>query len=36
MNLRIFMTDMYFDENDEMHERLCDIFYGAVHYKELK
>lgn len=26
----------YFDENDEMHERLCDIFYGAVHYKELK
>lgn len=26
----------YFDENDEMHERLCDIFYGAVHHNELK
>lgn len=26
----------YFDEDDEMHERLCDIFYGTVHYNELK
>lgn len=26
----------YFDEDDEMHKRLCDIFYGTVHYNELK
>ncbi len=25
----------YFDENDEMQNRLCDIFHGAVHYQEL-
>ncbi len=25
-----------FDGNDEMYMRLCDIFYGAVHYHELK
>ena len=26
----------YFDDNDEMRLRLCDIFHGAVHYKELE
>ena len=25
----------YFDDDDEMHIRLCDIFHGAVHYCEL-
>lgn len=25
----------YFDDGDEMHMRLCDIFHGAVHYCEL-
>lgn len=25
-----------FEENDEMQHRLCDIFGGAVHYKEFK
>lgn len=25
----------YFDDDDEMHMRLCDIFHGAVHYCEL-
>lgn len=25
----------YFDDNDEMQDRLCDIFSGAVHYSEL-
>lgn len=25
----------YFGEDDEMHRRLCDIFYGAVHYDDL-
>lgn len=26
----------YFDDDDEIHMRLCDIFYGAVHYFELR
>ena len=26
----------YFDDDDEMHMRLCDIFHGAVHYFELE
>lgn len=26
----------YFSEKDEMRSRLCDIFEGAVHYRELK
>lgn len=26
----------YFDIDSEIHRRLCDIFYGAVHYGELK
>ena len=26
----------YFDDDDEMHMRLCDIFHGAVHYNELE
>ncbi len=25
----------YFEEDDEMYQRLCDIFGGAVHYNEL-
>ena len=25
----------YFDENEEIYKRLCDIFGGAVHYNEL-
>ena len=25
----------YFDDDDEMQDRLCDIFGGAVHYSEL-
>lgn len=25
-----------FDDDDEMHMRLCDIFHGAVHYSELR
>lgn len=25
----------YFEDGDEMQERLCDIFGGAVHYSEL-
>lgn len=26
----------YFEEDEEMQTRLCDIFHGAVHYSELK
>lgn len=25
-----------FDDDDEMHMRLCDIFHGAVHFRELE
>lgn len=25
----------YFDESEEIHQRLCDVFYGTVHYQEL-
>lgn len=24
-----------FDESEEIHQRLCDVFYGTVHYQEL-
>lgn len=26
----------YFEDEDEMRMRLCDIFHGAVHYNELE
>ena len=25
----------YFEESEEIHQRLCDVFYGTVHYQEL-
>ena len=25
----------HFEESEEIHQRLCDVFYGTVHYQEL-